>query len=118
KPGDQKPGLGDMIEVHIHARVDTTDIFNSRELNNNEPVMFPYAPPQYPGDLSEGIEMMTVGDHAQFLLSVDSMVSAGVPKQAWMNVGVGQKVLYEVEMISIMNIESMKQEQMANDDQI
>src|SRR5690606_8222669 len=74
EPGDRKPGMGDMIEVHIHASVDTTVIFDSRSLNNNEPVMFPYAPPQYPGDLSEGIELMTPGDQAEFLLSVDSMV--------------------------------------------
>lgn len=118
EPGDRNPGPGDMIEVHIHASVDTTVIFDSRKLNNNEPVMFPYAPPQYPGDLSEGIEKMTAGDKAHFLLSVDSMVSAGVPKQPWMTLGIGQKVLYKVDMVSIKNIEAMEKEQKAADDKI
>lgn len=118
EPGSHHPGPGDMIEVHIHAQVDTTVIFNSRSLNQDQPVSFPYAPAQYPGDLSEGIQLMTAGDHAQFRLSVDSMVAAGVPKQAWMNVGVGQHVIYEVELISVRSIEEMTKEQMAIDDQI
>src|SRR5688572_7757521 len=53
-PGTNMPKLGDNVEMHINTHIGDSSLFNSRKLNNNQPVPFQIMPPSFKGDLVEG----------------------------------------------------------------
>ena len=75
-PGTKKPVLGDYVEVHLFTKIGDSLIFDTRQMNANNPVQFQVQPPSFNGDLVEGIMMMTEGDSAIFHVSVDSIMKA------------------------------------------
>lgn len=109
--GANTPKIGDYIQVNIVTSVDDSVIFESRKINNNEPVQFQVAAPQMKGDLIEGLMMMTVGDSMIVRMSVDSLIKAGTPPQAWMKQGENQKIVYNITLVSLKSMEDMKKEQ-------
>src|ERR1051325_5637923 len=62
-PGTQKPAVGDYMEFHIRSYVrfpkKDSIIFDSRKMNNNQPVPCQLMPPSFKGDLAEGFMMLT-----------------------------------------------------------
>src|SRR5688500_2683393 len=89
--GIQKPAIGDYIEFHIksYVRFPKADsvLFDSRKMNNNQPVPFQVTPPAFKGDLVEGFMMLTKGDSAVFRVSIDSVLKAGNQLMPWMQKG-------------------------------
>src|SRR5690606_30154056 len=85
EPGDRKPAVGDLLEMHIVTRVGDSILFDSRKLNNNQPVQFPQTEPVFKGDVAEGFSMLTAGDSAVFRVSLDSMSKAGAQLLPWMD---------------------------------
>lgn len=110
-PGDQKPKLGDYVEVHLDTRIGDSSLFNTRTVNNNMPVQFQITQPQFKGDLVEGLMQITAGDSAAFLISVDSLVKAGTPTLPWMKLNSNQKISYYVQLVSVKSSEVMQKEQ-------
>lgn len=106
------PQVGDFVEVHIHTTVNDSVIFDTRAVNNNMPVQFQVNQPQFAGDIVNGLKMMTPGDSAVLMLSVDSIVKAGTPVQAWMKTGTNQKIVYGVVLVSVKTAAEMQKEQM------
>jgi len=109
--GATTPKIGDYIQVHIVTSVDDSVIFESRKINNNEPVQFQVAAPQMKGDLIEAIMLMTIGDSVVVRMSVDSLIKAGTPAQAWMKQGENQKIVYRLTLVSLKSMDEMKKEQ-------
>lgn len=107
-PGTNMPKLGDQVEMHINTHVGDSSLFNSRKLNNNQPVPFQLAAPAFKGDLVEGFMMMTPGDSAVFRVSIDSLKKAGAQLLPWMKEG--DMIEYEVVMVSVRSQEQVKQE--------
>lgn len=113
-PGTNMPKTGDYVEVHLVTTIGDSVLFETRKMNNNQPVQFPLQPAAFKGDLVDGLTMMTPGDSAIFQMSVDTLVKAGSPSMPWMKPGTGQKLTYRVSMVSVKTQEQMKTEQEAN----
>lgn len=107
-PGDLHPKLGDQVEMHINTHIGDSSLFNSRKLNNNQPVPFQIAAPAFKGDLVEGFMMMTPGDSAVFRVSIDSLKKAGAQLLPWMKEG--DMIDYEVTLVSVKSQDQMKKE--------
>ena len=105
-PGGQSPKMGDFVEMHIHVHIGDSDLFNSRKMNNNMPFSFPVQAPSFKGDPIEGFMMLTPGDSAVFRVAVDSLKKAGAQLLPWMKPG--QKLEYDVVLVSIKNKQQMK----------
>lgn len=110
KAGTQ-PKVGDYVELHILTKGGDSVLFESRRVNENKPVSIQLAPASFKGDLVEGIMMMTPGDSAVFNMSVDSLIKAGIPSQAWMKEGTNQKLTYYVSLVSVKTADAVKKEQ-------
>ncbi|RYD56047.1 MAG: peptidylprolyl isomerase [Sphingobacteriales bacterium] len=113
-PGTNMPKTGDYVEVHLVTAIGDSVLFETRQMNNGQPVQFPLQPAAFRGDLVEGLMMMTPGDSAIFQMSVDTLVKAGSPSMPWMKPGTGQKLVYRVAMLSVKTQDQMKTEQEAN----
>lgn len=107
-PGDQHPAIGDLVEMHIITRVGDSVLFDSRKLNNDQPVQFPLSEPAFRGDVSEGFTLLTPGDSAVFRVSLDSIRKTGAQLLPWMKPE--DKFQYEVVLVSVKSQEQAMQE--------
>lgn len=116
-PGIQKPAIGDYMEFHIKSYVHfpkgDSVLFDSRKMNNNQPVPFQVMPPQFKGDLVEGFMMLTKGDSAVFRVPIDSVVKAGTQLLPWMQKGKDMKIEYTVVVTSVKTQQQLQTEQKA-----
>ncbi len=113
--GTRKPAVTDHTELYIHVHVDDSVIFDSRKMfSATKPVPVPISAPKFKGDPMEGFMMMVAGDSAVMRLSVDSMKKAGNQLMPWMKEGVGQKIEYDVLMVSVRTAEEEKKQAEAN----
>ncbi len=109
-----KPAIGDVVEMHMVARykddkLDTV-LFDSRKMNNNQPMSFPMPAPSFKGDIVEAFMLLTPGDSAVIRMSVDSVKKQpGVQLPPFMKAG--QKIEYNVVMLTVKSQQQMKQEQ-------
>jgi len=93
------PKATDIVVMNINVHVGDSELFNSKKLNNNEPVSFPISKPTFHGDPVEGFMLMKAGDSAVFLVPVDSLKKTQSQLQPWMKPG--QKIEYNVTMFSV-----------------
>ncbi|MBS1645669.1 MAG: FKBP-type peptidyl-prolyl cis-trans isomerase [Bacteroidetes bacterium] len=116
-PSIQKPAIGDYMEFHIKSFIKFNGkdsmLFDSRVMNNNQPVPFQVAPPAFKGDLAEGFQLLTQGDSALFRVPVDSIIKAGNQTLPWMKKGAKQYIEYSVAVTKVMTADQMKKEQEA-----
>jgi FKBP-type peptidyl-prolyl cis-trans isomerase FkpA len=110
--GDKHPVVGDIVEMHILVRCDTAVLLDSRKANNGKPIQFPMPAPAFKGDISEGFLMLTAGDSAVFRISVDTLKKGGAQLLPWMKAG--DKIEYDVVLVSIKSQQQMQQEQQAH----
>ncbi len=108
QPGVKTPQVGDAVEMHIHTHVGDSTLFNSRVLNNNNPVPFNVPAASFNGDPVEGFMMMSPGDSAVFRVSIDSLRKTGQQLLPWMKDG--DMIEYEVSMVSVKSQEEVKRE--------
>lgn len=106
--GDNHPVAGDFVELFISTKFEDSLIFDSRKDNNNKPVAFQIKDPEFHGDLSEAIILLTPGDSALFLVSVDSIIAGDQRVQPWMEKG--KMVAYTLELVSIKTLEQLREE--------
>lgn len=112
--GGNMPKIGDYVEVHLVTLVGDSIIFDTKQMNAGKPVQFPLQAPNFKGDLVEGLMMLTPGDGATFRMSVDTIIKVGTPVMAWMKPNTGQKLVYNVSLVSVKTSEQMQKEQMEN----
>ncbi|MBS1775876.1 MAG: FKBP-type peptidyl-prolyl cis-trans isomerase [Bacteroidetes bacterium] len=108
------PKVGDEVEMFMTARykddkLDTV-LFDSRKLNNNQPIKIPLPAPAFKGDFVEALMKLSAGDSAVIRIAVDSL-----KKQQGMNLPefmkAGKFLEYSVKMLSVKSAQEMKQEQ-------
>ncbi|RYD56046.1 MAG: peptidylprolyl isomerase [Sphingobacteriales bacterium] len=105
--GEQRPAVGDIVKMHIYIHVGDSALFNSRKLNNNEPIEFPVMPAEFKGDWTDGLTLLSPGDSAVFRIPADSVAKRGqIP--AWMKKT--DKIIYEVVMVSVKSQAQARQE--------
>lgn len=108
KPGAQKAVPGTMITMHIRTTANDSALFDSYKMNNNEPVPAQVTEPSYSGDVMEGIALMTEGDSAVFRAPADSIFRGN---QFPPFVKSGDKVMFQVKMVSVKTKEAFEKEQ-------
>lgn len=107
-PGKDMPKVGDYVSMHLRVHIGDSMLFESRKMNNNQPIEFPLTAPVFKGDMSEGIQMLSAGDSAIFRVSLDSLLKQGNQKLPWMKEG--DKVTYDVVLVSFKNQAAIQQE--------
>jgi FKBP-type peptidyl-prolyl cis-trans isomerase len=116
-PGDKKAAVGDFMKLHIHMLVDTNTgnthgplevIADSRKLNNNEPLDMQLMAPQFKGDWTSGLTMLTAGDSAVFRVSADTIKKALGNLPPYLKPG--QTVEFDIAVVSIKSKEDYKKE--------
>jgi len=110
KPGGATPNKGDFIEAHMYVNVDGLEIYNSRQLNEGKTVSFVMQPTGHKTDIQEVIKLMTPGDSAVIVFSVDSLLKTGIEQLNWMKPNTGQKAIYFVKMIALKPFGTKKEE--------
>lgn len=115
--GIQKPAIGDYMEFHIKSYVpfEKADsvLFDSRVMNNNQPVPYQVGMPAFKGDLTEGLMMLTKGDSAVFRVPLDSMLKSGNQPLPWMQTGKGMKVEFAIKVVTVKTSAQLQEEQKA-----
>lgn len=109
-PGTKKPALGDVMTFHLKLRIGDSVLFNSREMNKNEPVPYQVQAPAFKGDVSEGFMMLTAGDTASFRVSADSMQKAGMMLPPWVELGKNTKIQFDVKVVNVQTQAEMQAE--------
>ena len=111
--GDRHPATGDYIEFHLTLKVDDSTIANTRKDNQGKPVQAPYQE-TIRGDFWTGLKLMTPGDSAVFLVSIDSLFAEVKKKQPQAEVPPflkGKKTMrYEVVLVSVKTQAEMQKQ--------
>ncbi len=110
--GGKNAAYGDIVEMHLHIHLGDSVLFDSRKMNDNKSLSVPLMPANFKGDWPEGLTLMSPGDSAVFLVSVDSVRKlSGGNLPAWMKNG--DKISYEVSLVSVKSQEDAKKEESA-----
>jgi FKBP-type peptidyl-prolyl cis-trans isomerase FkpA len=114
------PKVGDFVELHMSARYkdDKTDtlLFDSKTMNGSKPMQFPMPAPSFKGDIVEAFMLLSPGDSAVIKMSIDSIKKQpGVQLPPFMKSG--QKITYNVVMVSVKSQDEMNKEKNAHADQ-
>lgn len=103
--GDRYVQEGEYVEIFIKTFFNDSLIFDSKEQSGGLPVTFPAGKPQFNGDLSEAFYLMTPGDSAIFLVSVDSLKANKQAIQPWMQEG--KDITYAMKLVNIKSKEQV-----------
>lgn len=110
-PGDKRPAIGDIVEMHIHMKADDSLLADSRRDNNNQPVQIMLQPSPIKGDWTNGITMLSEGDSAIFRMSVDSLKKELKGQQLPPFMANRKYLTYEVVLVSVKTQQQIKEEQ-------
>ncbi len=105
--GKRNPVLTDHIELHISYNVGDSVIFDSRKMNNNNPVPLPITKPRGSGDPIEVFMLMVQGDSAVIRYPVDSLKKMG---QAPPWAKDGDMIVYYASLVSVRTDAEEKKE--------
>ncbi|WP_345078029.1 FKBP-type peptidyl-prolyl cis-trans isomerase [Nemorincola caseinilytica] len=107
--GTRKAGIGDQVEMFIHVYLGDSAIFDSRKMYNaTQPVPVKMTAPTRNGDLMEGFMMLAAGDSALLTVPVDTLLKGNAPQMPGMKPSVGQKMVYQVQVVSVRTAEEQK----------
>lgn len=107
-----KPRTGDYVEFDMiyHGKSHGKDslFFDSRKQENPSPVKFFLPPPAFPGDLNEGIAMLSKGDSGVFMVNSDSLIFKTFKmKQRPAGIDSNGYFYFHLHLLSIQSPESM-----------
>ncbi len=103
-----KAKIGSYIELNVHIYVHDSLIFDSRKVNNDQPVPVQLMHPAFEGDPAEGFTKMGAGDSALFRLPVTKLEKTGQHLPPYMHPG--DTMMYQIKMVSVKSSEQMKKE--------
>ena len=104
-PGEPKPRFGDYVETHMYVDVDGSRLYSSREAGEGNPVGFMLQQPTTKTDIQYVVTRMTAGDSVAIIMSVDSMLKAGSPRESWMKPNTSQYATYTVKLLKVKPLE-------------
>lgn len=102
--GTKKPAVGDYVELNIRVHIGDSVMFDSRKMNNNQPVPLTIQKPQFDGDPVEGFMMLSPGDSAIFRLPLSKIKNQNL--LPWMKPEM--LIEYDVAMVSVKTPDEMK----------
>ncbi len=76
--GDEKPEIGDILSMDMVYSLNDSILFSSHQ--SGIPMFLQLTEPEYPGDIFEGLAMMSLGDSVSFLINAEDFFihTAGV----------------------------------------
>jgi FKBP-type peptidyl-prolyl cis-trans isomerase len=110
KPGTKLAVPESQITMHIRTTANDSTLFDSYKMNDNQPVPAQVTAPSYQGDVMEGIAMLSEGDSAIFRAPAELIFKNN---QFPPFVKAGDKVQFQVKMISIKTKAEFEAEQAA-----
>lgn len=110
EPGKNTIKDGSIVKLHIRTKIKDSVMFDSYKMNNNEPIEQPLNK-QFLGGFMEGFEMLTAGDSAILRLPIDSAFK-GAPMPPFAKSG--DKVTYELKIVSVKSKEEFEKEKAEN----
>ncbi len=96
---NQPATIGSQTLIHVKTSIADSVVFDSKKINNNEPVPAPIEASKYNGDLQEGFAMMHEGDIAIFRAKVDSVIRDENQMPPFAKTG--DYMVFEIEMVDV-----------------
>ncbi len=108
--GGETPEMGSILSLEMVYSVGDSTLFDTR--TGFVPMYLEMLPPEYPGDIYEGLAMMAPGDSATFMLDAEDffLYTAGMMEVPPF-VNPGDEMTFEVKMIKAMNEDEFAEEQ-------
>lgn len=116
EPGDKHPQIGDILSLHIRIRIEDSVFRNSRQMNGNEPIEIPMIKPNFPGDWTEVLPLLTKGDSAVVRISIDT-IKKHTQGQFPEFVKEGDMIYYELVLVDFEDSKAMEEKQIGVDEQ-
>lgn len=106
-----KPKLGDFVSLTMRYAYKDSVLFDSRTAMSS-PVRFPLPESDFPGDIYEGIRMLSPGDSADFIVNADSLYMKTFRQpQRPPFIDSNSVIHFYVTLISVDTPESMKEKE-------
>lgn len=108
--GGEEPALNSILSMEMVYGMQDTILFDSRDFGM--PMFLQLVEPEFPGDIYEGLAMLSVGDSATFKVSAEEffLYTAGVMELPPF-VTPGSILTFEVKLLKAMNEEEFAEEQ-------
>ncbi len=108
--GQEKPQTGDILSLEMVYHLNDSTLFDSRE--TGMPMFLEMIESETPGDIYEGLAMMSVGDSASFVLDAEQffIYTTGMMELPPF-VEQGDEITFDVSMLKVMDEEGFAQEQ-------
>ncbi len=108
--GKEKPELGDILSMEMIYHVNDSVMFNSHE--QGMPMYLKLMEPMYPGDIYDGLAMMSLGDSASFRLDAEKffMLTAAMPEIPAF-IQPGDPITFHISLLKIMDDDAFAEEQ-------
>lgn len=103
-----KADSGSISKINIVVKVGDSTVFDSKKMNNNQPVQQPIAPTRSIADLMAGFMEMSEGDKAIFRAPADSMFPNAAQRPPF--VKDGDMMTWDVEMVELQSIKDIEAE--------
>jgi FKBP-type peptidyl-prolyl cis-trans isomerase FkpA len=108
--GELKPELEDILSMTMVYGLKDSVLFDTRK--QGIPMFLEMLEPEYPGDIYEGLAMMSLGDSATFILDAESffLYTAGMPMLPPF-IEPGSSLHFEVKLLNIFDEQGFMEEQ-------
>ncbi len=108
--GQEKPQPGDILSLEMVYHLNDSTLFDSRE--TGLPMFLEMMEPEFPGDIYEGLAMMSVGDSASFVQDAEQffLLTAGMMEVPPF-LEPGDQITFDVSLLKAMDDEGFAQEQ-------
>ena len=109
KAEGEKPELGSILKMDMVYRLNDSILFDTRE---DEPMYLELSEPQYPGDIFEGLALMSIGDSATFVIDAAQFlfITVGIPQLPDF-ISEGDLLHFDVKLTDAMDEEGFYAEQ-------
>lgn len=100
---------GDLAYLHVEYWMGDSLIFNTKLINGNQPVAEAVKNHSYPGDVNEGIMMLSPGDIALFKTTLTNLAAhTNSPIPAYVT---GEYATWRIEMTAVKTMEEQSKDQ-------
>ena len=110
RSGGETPDMESILSMNMVYRVEDSVLFDNAD--TGMPMYLQLIDPEYPGDIYEGLSMMSIGDSVSFRIDAEDffMQTAGMMELPPF-VEPGSKLTFDVKMLRAMNEEEFAEEQ-------
>ena len=102
--------VGDILEMHILIKADTTVLRSSRKETGGKPVPIPVSVPKMKADFTAVLPFLSVGDSAVVRVSMDSFLAENKGQQFPPEFKKSKKLIFEISIASLKTQDDYQKE--------